>query len=47
VTHVRLDVFPDGGLSRLNVHGELEPAALEQMRRRWRDALPAGHSRFR
>jgi allantoicase len=46
LTHVRLDVFPDGGLSRLNIHGELEPAALEQMRSRWRDSLPACHSRF-
>ena len=23
VTHVRLDVFPDGGLARFRVHGEL------------------------
>jgi allantoicase len=26
VTHVRLDVFPDGGMARLRVWGELEGA---------------------
>jgi len=26
VTHVRLDVYPDGGLSRFQVWGELDPA---------------------
>ncbi len=46
VTHIRLDVHPDGGLSRLNVHGEIEPAALDEMHRRWLAALPAGHARF-
>ncbi|MBA3309461.1 MAG: allantoicase, partial [Nocardioidaceae bacterium] len=28
VTHVRLDVYPDGGLARLRVWGDLTPAAL-------------------
>jgi allantoicase len=42
-THVRLDVFPDGGLARLRVHGELPPASLEHARRRWWDALPEHH----
>jgi allantoicase len=32
VTHVRLDVFPDGGVARLRVHGEIERAALAAMR---------------
>ncbi|MGH8776135.1 MAG: allantoicase [Jiangellaceae bacterium] len=35
VTHVRLDVYPDGGLSRFNVYGEIEVAALADLRRRW------------
>jgi allantoicase len=34
-SRVRLDVFPDGGLARLRVHGEIEPAALAALRRRW------------
>ena len=42
-THVRLDVFPDGGLARLRVHGDLPPASLEHARRRWWDALPEHH----
>ena len=31
VTHVRLDVFPDGGLARLRINGEIDPATLEEM----------------
>jgi allantoicase len=34
---VRLDVFPDGGVARLRVHGEIEPAAFATMR----EAFPA------
>jgi allantoicase len=43
VTLVRLDVYPDGGLTRFRVHGELDPAALADVRRRWWDALPDAH----
>ncbi len=35
VTHVRLDVFPDGGIARLRLHGSLTEAGLAQVRRRW------------
>jgi allantoicase len=42
-THVRLDVYPDGGLSRLRVHGTLPSASLETARRRWWDHLPEHH----
>jgi len=35
VTHVRLDVFPDGGIARLRLHGSLTSAGLEDVRRRW------------
>jgi allantoicase len=42
-THVRLDVYPDGGLSRLRVHGTLPSASLEAARRRWWDHLPEHH----
>jgi allantoicase len=43
VSDVRLDVYPDGGLSRCRVFGEIEPAALEQLRLRWWNSLPAPH----
>jgi allantoicase len=39
-THVRLDVLPDGGLSRLRINGEIIPEALAGLRKRWQDALP-------
>jgi allantoicase len=34
-THVRLEVFPDGGLARLRVHGELTPAAFAALQDRY------------
>jgi allantoicase len=43
VTHLRLDVYPDGGLSRVNVIGEIEPAALDVLRDRWWNTLPESH----
>lgn len=35
VTHVRLDVFPDGGVARLRLHGSLTEAGQAAVRRRW------------
>jgi allantoicase len=35
VTHVRLDVFPDGGIARLRLHGALTESGLADVRRRW------------
>jgi allantoicase len=37
VTHVRLDVFPDGGIARLRLHGSLTDAALAGLRQRWNE----------
>jgi allantoicase len=34
-THVRLDVYPDGGLARLRLHGRLDTGVLDALRRRW------------
>ena len=34
-THVRLEVFPDGGLARLRVLGEIVPDALVRLRDRY------------
>jgi allantoicase len=44
VTHVRLDVYPDGGLARLRVNGEVTEAALLEATVRWLDALPEAHA---
>ncbi|MDA2812293.1 allantoicase [Nocardiopsis sp. RSe5-2] len=33
-THARIDVFPDGGYSRVRFHGSLTPAGLEALRAR-------------
>ncbi len=44
-THVRLDVYPDGGLARLRILGELPPSSLDAAHRRWWDLLPESHRR--
>jgi allantoicase len=46
VSHVRLDVYPDGGLSRLRVHGEVPPDVLLDVRRRWWESLPEHHRKL-
>jgi allantoicase len=43
VDEVRVDIYPDGGLSRLRVRGELTEAGLAAALDRWWAALPAGH----
>jgi allantoicase len=37
VTHVRLDVFPDGGVARLRLQGSLTAEGLAEVRRRWEE----------
>jgi allantoicase len=44
VTHVRLDVFPDGGLARLRVNGRLADEARRHAVARWLDLLPESHA---
>jgi allantoicase len=44
-THVRLDVFPDGGMARVRLVGQLAPAAREELALRWLNLLPEGHAR--
>jgi allantoicase len=46
VSEVRLDVYPDGGLSRFRVFGEIERSALREVRRRWWETLPEPHRAF-
>lgn len=40
VTTVRLDVYPDGGLARLRVFGEVPDAARRELADRWLGLLP-------
>lgn len=40
VTHVRMEVFPDGGMSRVRLLGELDESALDAISVRWLGALP-------
>lgn len=35
-THVRLDVFPDGGMARLRLYGELTVEGRDELAARWR-----------
>jgi allantoicase len=39
-THVRLDIYPDGGMARLRLHGELTPEGREAVQRRWEESTP-------
>ena len=38
---VRLDIYPDGGISRLRLVGVVPPERREQIARRWLGLLPA------
>jgi allantoicase len=40
VTAVRLDVYPDGGIARLRLHGSLTDDGLAAARRRWEQTGP-------
>lgn len=41
LTHVRLDIYPDGGVARLRLHGEVAPSARGPLIQRWVEAFPA------
>jgi allantoicase len=43
VTHLRVDIYPDGGFARLRAHGALTAAAYDAAVQRWLDALPTAH----
>ena len=42
VTAVRLDVYPDGGIARLRLHGSLTADGLATVQRRWEQAGSPG-----
>ncbi|WP_246278636.1 hypothetical protein [Phytohabitans rumicis] len=39
-THVRLDIFPDGGMARLRLYGEPTPTARAALTHRWHTTTP-------
>ncbi|WP_329578331.1 allantoicase [Kitasatospora sp. NBC_01250] len=43
-THVRLNVYPDGGVARLRLTGRLTEAGRAALALRWFNALPAGEA---
>ncbi len=45
MTSVRIDAFPDGGLSRVRVIGAITAQARQQAGYRWLDSLPASQAR--
>jgi allantoicase len=45
VTHLRVDIYPDGGFARLRAHGELTASGYDAALRRWLDGLPPTHLR--
>jgi allantoicase len=45
VDTVRLDVFPDGGMARVRLHGALGAQGRAQLGLRWFNSLPAGQAR--
>lgn len=45
VTHLRLDVFPDGGIGRFRVYGRVPDDGWRDLAARWFAALPAGQAR--
>lgn len=44
-THVRLDVFPDGGMARLRLHGQVDAEGLSALAQRWRESSPSPATR--
>ncbi|MGB6182717.1 MAG: allantoicase [Rhodococcus sp. (in: high G+C Gram-positive bacteria)] len=42
-THLRLDVYPDGGLSRLRLFGDPDQRSRVDARERWWSSLPSEH----
>jgi allantoicase len=45
VSGVRLDVFPDGGMARVRLYGELSGQGLAALGLRWLNSLPAAQAR--
>ena len=46
VTHVRLEIHPDGGMARLRLFGELTPGGRARLGLDWFDRLPGRAGRW-
>ena len=46
VTHVRLDIFPDGGMARVRLRGELSTTGRAALAVRWFDLLSAAQAKY-
>jgi allantoicase len=44
MTHVRLDIYPDGGVARVRLHGNLGAGVRDALTLRWFNALPDQHA---
>ncbi len=42
ITHVRFNIFPDGGVSRLRLHGRVSERGWQKRKLEWLNTLPAG-----
>jgi allantoicase len=42
MTHVRFNIYPDGGVSRLRLHGQVSDAGWLERKLEWLNTLPAG-----
>ncbi|MQA28045.1 MAG: allantoicase, partial [Micromonosporaceae bacterium] len=45
VTHLRLEIHPDGGVARLRAYGQLTAEAADVIAARWFNTLPDSHAR--
>ncbi|WP_019852896.1 allantoicase [Actinopolyspora mortivallis] len=45
VTHVRLDVFPDGGMARLRLYGRAAESGSRELAARWFNTMPPEQAR--
>lgn len=44
MTHARLDVYPDGGMARVRLHGRLTAGGRTDLSLRWFNTMPAAHA---
>ncbi|OZM74117.1 allantoicase [Amycolatopsis antarctica] len=44
LTHVRLDIYPDGGMARFRLHGALTERGRDELTDRFHETLPRAHA---
>jgi allantoicase len=45
VSHLRVEIHPDGGMARFRAYGELAPEGLDALTTRWFNSLPDKYAR--